>query len=104
MSSFGLLKATKLVIVRSSFCNFSMNTKPGNTAQCHGGTKLIKSFITDLITIKVHESWSLSVFMLLHLYNIDFGWFIKSNDYYFSIKRQICVLSSLNVHLGQKHF
>ena len=30
-SSFGLLKATKLVIVRSSFCNFSMNTKPGNT-------------------------------------------------------------------------
>jgi hypothetical protein len=31
-SSFGLLKATKLVIVRSSFCNFSMNTKPGNTA------------------------------------------------------------------------
>ena len=30
-SSFGLLKATKLVIVRSSFCNFSMNTKPGNS-------------------------------------------------------------------------
>ena len=31
-SSFGLLKATKLVIVRSSFYNFSMNTNPGNTA------------------------------------------------------------------------
>ena len=31
-SSFSLLKATKLVIVMSSFCNFSMNTKPGNTA------------------------------------------------------------------------
>ena len=30
-SSFGLRKAKKLVIVRSSFCNFSMNTKPGNT-------------------------------------------------------------------------
>ena len=31
-SLFGLLKATKLVIFRSSFGNFSMNTKPGNTA------------------------------------------------------------------------
>ena len=31
-SSFGLLKATKLVIVWSLFYNFSMNTKPGNTA------------------------------------------------------------------------
>ena len=32
MSSLGLLKAAKLVIVRSLFCNFSMNTKPGRTA------------------------------------------------------------------------
>ena len=31
-SSFGLIKATKLVIIRSSFYNFSMNTKPGLTA------------------------------------------------------------------------
>ena len=31
-SSFGLLKATKLVIIRPSVYNFSMNTKPGNTA------------------------------------------------------------------------
>ena len=31
-SSFGLLKATKLVIIKSLFCNFSMNTKPGLTA------------------------------------------------------------------------
>ena len=31
-SLLGLLKATKLVIKRSSFCNFSMNTKPGHTA------------------------------------------------------------------------
>ena len=30
-SLFGLLKATKLVIVRSLFYNFSMKTKPGNT-------------------------------------------------------------------------
>ena len=32
MSLLGLLKAAKLVIVRSLFCNFSMNTKPGRTA------------------------------------------------------------------------
>ena len=31
-SSFGLPKATKPVIVMSSFGNFSMNTKPGYTA------------------------------------------------------------------------
>ena len=30
-SSFGLLKATKLVMIRSSCCNVSMNTKPGHT-------------------------------------------------------------------------
>ena len=32
ISLLGLLKAAKLVIVRSLFCNCSMNTKPGLTA------------------------------------------------------------------------
>ena len=30
-SLFGLHKATKLVIIGSSFCNFLMNIKPGPT-------------------------------------------------------------------------
>ena len=42
-------------------------------AQSQGQQKLIKSFNTHLITIKVHESSLLSVFMLLSLYNIDLG-------------------------------
>ena len=37
-SLFGLLKATKLVIIGSSFCNFSMNTKPGLTGVGDGAT------------------------------------------------------------------
>ena len=40
-SSFGLHKATKRVIIRSSFGNFSMNTKPGHTGVLHADQGVI---------------------------------------------------------------
>ena len=43
-----------------------------------GGTKLIKSFNTHIITNKVHES---SLISASFLYNFDLGLFNNSNDY-----------------------
>ena len=51
-SSFGLLKASKLVIVRSLFCNFLMNTKPGKTGN-GGGVMLVVVVVTAFVRTAV---------------------------------------------------
>jgi hypothetical protein len=57
-SLFGLLGATKLVIIRSSFCKFSMNTKPGNTAYGFSDLDLVfleYLFLQDLVCLFLQQ-------------------------------------------------